>query len=174
MLSLVAITSGMTSNGQAACLVVTSTVLYSGTCDVCIYIIMPVGVSVLCVYICGHIGTCIFAHYLFMLYMYTFCVRNAACLCSVFCVSELEVVVSFGIPSRLGYRLLKVERKHGAFPKLGVPFLGVPRIRIIVFWGLSADNQFLLGVATHIKTMIELYRTIATGDVRDGMARIMK
>ena len=28
------------------------------------------------------------------------------------------------------------RKSYGAFPKLGVPFLGVPRIRIIVFWGL--------------------------------------
>ena len=26
---------------------------------------------------------------------------------------------------------------YGDFPKLGVPFLGVPIIRTIVFWGLS-------------------------------------
>ena len=28
---------------------------------------------------------------------------------------------------------------YGGFPKLGVPFWGVPMIRTIVFWGLYCD-----------------------------------
>ena len=37
---------------------------------------------------------------------------------------------------------------YGGFPKLGVPFWGVPILRLIVVWGLKARNpcdRLLLG-----------------------------
>ena len=42
--------------------------------------------------------------------------------------------LSFSGPPRPGREPLTVG--FGGFPKLGVPFLGVPIIRTIVFWGL--------------------------------------
>ena len=32
--------------------------------------------------------------------------------------------------------------KYGDFPKLGVPFLGVPIIRTIVFWGSTLGSPY--------------------------------
>ena len=41
-------------------------------------------------------------------------------------------------------------KRYGGFPKLGVPFLGAPIIRTIVFWGLYW-GPLILGMY-HIET----------------------
>ena len=50
---------------------------------------------------------------------------------------------------------------YGSFPKLGVPFVGVPIIRIIVFWVLYWDPLILgnyhVGVCIYMYICIHIY-----------------
>ena len=59
-------------------------------------------------------------------------------------MARMSLVTAENMQQRAGARINQMEGTLwegllGSCPKLGVPFLGVPIIRTIVFWGLCWD-----------------------------------